>query len=300
MVAAQRYCRSAAGSAIPGWVAPEESARHPALLKRWRTRDRSPLSELRLDDSSRPRWIDPFPNSGRKPCWQRCGVLLRLAYWVAQVCNADARDHSVAVERHGHDCDNLRHREVPFEGCRLRSGIRALSNRLRGARAGSQIEDPKSLPYSCPADAGRTPKKTLRCTPSSRYPAERPTPTLRAGCCRAGHGSVGRALKVAVHAPRATAVLEPPVCGADLWHPREGGWHAVASEGLVPQPRCQREAIRVARAGAARGRGRGGAGPGGAFAGIDGLDLAGRSRVPPCSAGRARPARGSGWLGPMP
>jgi hypothetical protein len=24
---------------------------------------------------------------------ERCGVGLRLAYWVAQVCNADARDH---------------------------------------------------------------------------------------------------------------------------------------------------------------------------------------------------------------
>jgi len=28
----------------------------------------------------------------------------------------------VAVERHGHDCDNLRHCDVPFEGWRLRSG----------------------------------------------------------------------------------------------------------------------------------------------------------------------------------
>jgi hypothetical protein len=30
----------------------------------------------------------------------------------------------VAVERHGHDCDNLRHCDVPFEGWRLRSGDR--------------------------------------------------------------------------------------------------------------------------------------------------------------------------------
>src|SRR5829696_865175 len=32
----------------------------------------------------------------------------------------------VAVERHGHDCDNLRHGDVPFEGWRLRSGRSAI------------------------------------------------------------------------------------------------------------------------------------------------------------------------------
>jgi hypothetical protein len=36
----------------------------------------------------------------------------------------------VAVERHGHDCDNLRHCDVPFEEWRLRSGDRALPSRI--------------------------------------------------------------------------------------------------------------------------------------------------------------------------
>lgn len=35
----------------------------------------------------------------------------------------------VAVERHGHDCDKLRHCDVPFAGWRLRSGDGALSSR---------------------------------------------------------------------------------------------------------------------------------------------------------------------------
>src|SRR3954470_13285460 len=46
----------------------------------------------------------------------------------------------VAVERHGHDCDNLRHSDVPFEAWRLRSP-RAYT-RTRGQRPPSRLAAP--------------------------------------------------------------------------------------------------------------------------------------------------------------
>ncbi len=52
-------------------------------------------------------WAAPWPKRVRCSAWlggrppaglQGCGVGLRRAYWVAQVCNADARDHGRVAE----------------------------------------------------------------------------------------------------------------------------------------------------------------------------------------------------------
>jgi hypothetical protein len=65
----------------------------PARLARFRARSTAGWAARYLWTRrwrfARERLIETKLAAGR----ERCGVELRLAYWVAQVCNADARDH---------------------------------------------------------------------------------------------------------------------------------------------------------------------------------------------------------------